>query len=269
MIKPVFEKDYNIIVPHKMATLGSISKQIIKAIYVSDLVIANLTQINPNAMYELAIRHCIGSPVIIIAEEGTDLPFDVIDERTIFYKNDAQGVLELQERLEQCLLTLKDFHTPDSLIYDVLKDKLKSDSVISKIETSNNTEDIDTMKYIINKLNQIDYSIDRTLSKNSRNRSAHNETDRSLVRISYKILNDIPKISDDTLGRDLEDFVRKSSNQYRLELLAKKVDNDQIELLILSSPSLPPFTLHALASHLTDFFVDYDINVEILSATAT
>ena len=83
-------------------------------------------------MYELAIRHCVGSPAIVIAETGTVLPFDINKERTIFYTNDAKGVLELQERLEQCLLTLKDFHAPDSLIYDVLKDKLRNDNIIGK-----------------------------------------------------------------------------------------------------------------------------------------
>ena len=70
VIIPVL-KDYQIDVPHRITNMGSITKQIIRSIYESDLVIANLTTANPNVMYEQAFRHAVGKPVITIAEEGT------------------------------------------------------------------------------------------------------------------------------------------------------------------------------------------------------
>ena len=102
-IVPVLEPEYKVVVAHKISEPGSITKQVIKHIYSDALVITNLTEKNPNVMYELAFRHSLGKPVIMIAEKGTNLPSDIIMERTIFYQNDASGVLELREELEKAL----------------------------------------------------------------------------------------------------------------------------------------------------------------------
>lgn len=83
------EKGYNVNVAHRMAQPGSINNQVIAELYYSNLVIANLSGLNPNVMYELAIRHCLRKPVIIIMEKGSGkIPFDTITERTVFYSND-------------------------------------------------------------------------------------------------------------------------------------------------------------------------------------
>jgi hypothetical protein len=50
----------------------------------ADLVVADLTDLNPNALYELGIRHSTLKPTIHVARAGTKLPFDTISHRTIF-----------------------------------------------------------------------------------------------------------------------------------------------------------------------------------------
>ncbi len=63
---------------------GSISDAMINDIYEADLVVADLTGFNPNAFYELGIRHAFQKPAIhIIAERGMKPPFDNQDQRTI------------------------------------------------------------------------------------------------------------------------------------------------------------------------------------------
>lgn len=88
---------------HEIDEPGSINNQLINRILEDDLVIANLTGNNANVMYELAMRHAIAKPIIHICEEGTKLPFDISNERTIFYTNDIMGTIELTEGIKRFL----------------------------------------------------------------------------------------------------------------------------------------------------------------------
>lgn len=64
---------------------GQITEQIYDAIQTYDLCVVVLTYDNPNVFYELAIAQCAVRPVILLIEKGKKLPFDLKDERTIFY----------------------------------------------------------------------------------------------------------------------------------------------------------------------------------------
>lgn len=62
---------------------GMITSQVIQRIVDDPLVIADLTERNPNVFYELAIRHAIRKPLVQIIEKGEAIPFDVAGSRTI------------------------------------------------------------------------------------------------------------------------------------------------------------------------------------------
>jgi hypothetical protein len=65
---------------------GPISSQIVKFLASSDVVVADLTATNPNVYFELGIRQSLTErPTILIASVGTMLPFDIHDQRVMFY----------------------------------------------------------------------------------------------------------------------------------------------------------------------------------------
>jgi hypothetical protein len=49
-------------------------------------------------------RGCNRVPVISLAEDGTDLPFDISDDRTIFYKNDMSGAETIKPPLTAAVI---------------------------------------------------------------------------------------------------------------------------------------------------------------------
>lgn len=125
VIRPVMEpKGYDIKAAHQITSTGSITKQVIERLLEDDLVIANLTELNANVMYELAVRHCVGKPVVAIAERGTALPFDISDERTIFYTNDMAGVEELKLQLVKAVDSSMEVATPDNPVYRVTQSQV-------------------------------------------------------------------------------------------------------------------------------------------------
>jgi hypothetical protein len=63
---------------------GMISDRVVSDIINADLVVADLTDLNANAFYELGIRHSTQKPTIHVAKAGTVLPFDNVAHRTIF-----------------------------------------------------------------------------------------------------------------------------------------------------------------------------------------
>ncbi|MCX2836807.1 hypothetical protein OQ279_01475 [Salinimicrobium sp. MT39] len=138
VLRPLLEKDFNfqtIVAAHEINASGSINNQIMKKIIYDDLVIANLTGVNPNVMYEVAVRHATRKPIIHICEEGTKLPFDIIDQRTIFYKNDMLGVKELKTALTSMIKeALKEKQSSDNPIYNATQSKIFIDSIADKPE---------------------------------------------------------------------------------------------------------------------------------------
>lgn len=167
-ITPALGEAYEIVVAHKISEPGSITKQVIDKVYHSKLVIANLTNRNPNVMYELALRHATGKPAIMIAEKGTPLPSDIIMQRTIFYHNDAKGVLELRDALKKAASEI-DFEKKAGPIVEVLGDISHDADMLKKVaeQDSNSRE---PLEYIMRRLDQIERSIVNRIPDTARGR---------------------------------------------------------------------------------------------------
>jgi hypothetical protein len=86
IIRPAMVKFSEFSAPVRADTISSpglIDTQIIEHLLTADLVIADLSFLNPNAFYELGIRHVIEKPIIHMQLKAESLPFDVGGFRTI------------------------------------------------------------------------------------------------------------------------------------------------------------------------------------------
>ena len=85
IIRPAVEqRGFDAVRADDMENPGIITSQVIQQVLNADLVVADLTERNPNVFYELAIRHAIRKPFIQLVREGERIPFDISVTRTIF-----------------------------------------------------------------------------------------------------------------------------------------------------------------------------------------
>ncbi len=83
-----------------IAEPGIITRQVIKHIVEDALVIADLSEQNPNVFYELALRHALRKPLVQMIRKSEKIPFDVGMMRTIqFDILDLDNVEEVKEEL--------------------------------------------------------------------------------------------------------------------------------------------------------------------------
>ncbi len=96
-----FAKD-DVVRSDLISKTGRITDQITKHIMNDDLCVVDLTGLNANVMYEHGLRRGYGKPCIVLAKDGQELPFDVKDDRTIFYDTSkVPTVMAVQELLEK------------------------------------------------------------------------------------------------------------------------------------------------------------------------
>lgn len=86
IVEPVLaELRYRPLRADMIAAGGLVTSQIVRHLVEAPLVIADLTDHNPNVMYELAIRHAAQKPFVQLIDKNQTIPFDVGQQRTIFF----------------------------------------------------------------------------------------------------------------------------------------------------------------------------------------
>jgi hypothetical protein len=86
-------------------TAHSIMSDVWNAICSTRAIIADCTGRNPNVFYEIGIAHTIGKPVVLIAQNSDDVPFDLRHLRYILYEYTPRGMQQLEQKLAQTLKT--------------------------------------------------------------------------------------------------------------------------------------------------------------------
>jgi hypothetical protein len=88
-------------------TNKAIMKDIWNAICQSQVIIADMTGLNPNVMYELGISHTVGKETIMIIQqnlsENQKFPFDISHIRRIQYRNEIEEYPRFKKELSKTL----------------------------------------------------------------------------------------------------------------------------------------------------------------------
>ncbi|MCP5359716.1 MAG: hypothetical protein R3E75_06910 [Steroidobacteraceae bacterium] len=77
---------------------GMITTQVLEYLKRSRLAIADLSYLNPNVFYEVALRHALRLPVVQLIRKADRLPFDVNQSRTLTF--DTTDIYSLVPKLQ-------------------------------------------------------------------------------------------------------------------------------------------------------------------------
>lgn len=120
-LKPIIEKNLSLDAKRSEPLRGDIVREIINNLYKSPIVVAELTDFNPNVYWELGVRQSFQHGTITIAEKGTRIPFNISTKGTLIYSKDKLKDEKFKNSfyraLDDCL---KNPSNPDSIVLDSL-----------------------------------------------------------------------------------------------------------------------------------------------------
>ncbi|MBR0099349.1 MAG: hypothetical protein IJP90_06495 [Treponema sp.] len=117
---------------------GLIDVPMYRTIFEAELVIADISTLNANALYELGIRHGVRAfSTIILAQEDEDVPFDIEHVSIFRYKHLGEDIgcseaIRCQKALTELINEVKTKQEVDSPFYTYMRIKSLNESQIVK-----------------------------------------------------------------------------------------------------------------------------------------
>jgi hypothetical protein len=143
VIRPAAEKaGCRVIRADEIMESGLIDVSMFALIYRADIVIADITTLNPNAMYELGVRHSLKKrPTIIVNDENSPIPFDIAHNRNFRVEHDidklpTKEVRQSIDTLSYLISKVLDDDVVDSPTYTFMPELIEpliSEEVIEKL----------------------------------------------------------------------------------------------------------------------------------------
>jgi hypothetical protein len=99
LVQPALEElGLKVIRADQIGEPGMITSQVLEYLKRSRLAIADLSYLNPNVFYEVALRHALRLPVVQLIRKADRLPFDVNQSRTLVF--DTSDIYTLVPKLQ-------------------------------------------------------------------------------------------------------------------------------------------------------------------------
>lgn len=174
----------------------TIINKIFNAIQECPMAICDLSNRNPNVLYELGLRQAYDKPVVLIQDDKTDKIFDVSGISTVFYKSTRlyEDVIEARENITNAILATK-------------KGKVKSMAKVMKASVA------DFSQIEISQDDKIDIMLEKIFSeiRELKNKDQENHNNIKVINCSE------PSIGDNLI----EDAIRR--------LTFKFVDSESVD----------------------------------------
>jgi hypothetical protein len=103
---------------------GAFVKDILANLYAADLVVADLTDRNPNVFYELGVRHALKNRTVLITQNRDHVPSDLAGYGVVVYKPSLSGLKHFRRDLKVVLKKIaEDPNRHDSPVADFLNNR--------------------------------------------------------------------------------------------------------------------------------------------------
>ena len=142
--------EFSVVRADQIAPPGMIDAQVIQYLLESELVIADLSRENPNAFYEIGIRHMAQRPIIHMQLADEKVPFDVSLYRTLkFSRTRPSDLRKARDELKRA-------------VEAVLADDYKVDNPITRARGQIRLEEEATpsQKVLMEQIRAIQYRLD-------------------------------------------------------------------------------------------------------------
>jgi len=137
-IKKVFQQN-NIKIKRADENISSrnVIEELIQQIDEADIILADITKHSANVFYELAVAHALNKPTIMITRDVDNMPYDLMQMRSIPYSETPKGMTYLVNQIDVILklfnLGRYEFSNPvvDSLVNSPFGSVLRTNEVIN------------------------------------------------------------------------------------------------------------------------------------------
>lgn len=116
---------------------GAFIKDIILQLNQADVVLADLTGMNPNVFYELGVRHTLRNRTILVSQTMDDVPSDLKQYGVILYNTTPNGVNEYKKQISKIL---KDIRSNPDREDNPVSDYLHLKTIITDISEAKTIE---------------------------------------------------------------------------------------------------------------------------------
>jgi hypothetical protein len=200
---------------------GIIDRSMYALLYYADVVIADISTFNPNAIYELGVRHTLRPySTIIIKEDEGKIPFDIGHDRIINYKHLGNEISD--QEAKKCIPQLRD------LIKSVVEEPRTDSPLYSYIPNTKHPEiSKDEIMGIIGELKQKENTI-YSLTEKAKEKMAANDfckAEELWEKLSTKAKNDKYYIQQQALCRHKSEMPSKQRALIDALLILESIGN--------------------------------------------